>query len=74
LVQKKAEFSETIKMIEETLEARIGRGALMSKLNATTSIFVLKNKYGYTDKLENRHIDVSLEDIIARMSELPDVN
>lgn len=47
------EITESIKRIKSILETRINTGALKGKLNATMTIFNLKNNYGWKDKFEN---------------------
>jgi hypothetical protein len=47
-----AEISESIKKVKEILETRINIGGLKGKLNATMTIFNLKNNYGWKDKTE----------------------
>ena len=44
------EISCTIKKIKQVLESRINIGGLKNKLNATMTIFNLKNNYGWKDQ------------------------
>jgi hypothetical protein len=46
------EISSLISKTREILEARINKGAVTGKYNATMSIFNLKNHYGWSDKTE----------------------
>lgn len=49
------EISDTIKAIDGMLESRVNTGGLKGKLNATMTIFNLKNNYGWKDQQEYRH-------------------
>lgn len=46
------EISETIKKIKQIFENTINHGALSGKLNATMTIFNLKNNYGWKDQTQ----------------------
>lgn len=43
-----------LEQIEGILENRIAHGALIGRLNSSMSMFVLKNKYGWTSNPENK--------------------
>lgn len=43
-----------MEQIEGILENRIAHGALIGRLNSSMSMFVLKNKYGWTSNPENK--------------------
>lgn len=47
--------SLTIKRIESKIEANLLSQALLSKVNSAVAIFVLKNKYKWSDKQEIDH-------------------
>lgn len=49
---EKSEFAPTIEMARQRVEEFIERGALNNKLNATFSIFALKNRFGWKDRHE----------------------
>lgn len=49
------EVSLAIKMIEAKIEANLLSQAAHNKINATIAIFVLKNKYKWSDKQEIDH-------------------
>lgn len=53
--KKNREFSDTIKKIDEELENRIYKYALLNKVNVAMAIFSLKNNYGWKDKIETEH-------------------
>lgn len=45
-------FRETIKRLDKLQEARLLQFALRQKINPVFTMFLLKNKHGYTDKME----------------------
>ncbi len=47
-----AEISESIKILKGLFERRLNLGGLQNRLNATMTIFNLKNNYGWKDKME----------------------
>jgi hypothetical protein len=49
------EVSQAIKRIEAKIEANLLSQAASNKINATIAIFVLKNKYKWSDKQEIDH-------------------
>ena len=51
------EIKYLIKTIDNILEQRLVVGALYNKLNTSMAVFILKNKYGYSDKqvIDNTH-------------------
>jgi hypothetical protein len=53
--KKNAEFSDTIKKVEEELENRLYKLGLKGKANQTVVIFGLKNNYGWKDRTEYNH-------------------
>ncbi|MFS4438605.1 terminase small subunit [Paracoccaceae bacterium GXU_MW_L88] len=50
--EDKEEYFDTIKRAKARCEAWVEENALMSKTNATFSIFNLKNNFGWKDKTE----------------------
>ncbi len=48
-------FSDTLKKIDEELENRLFKFALVNKVNPTMAIFSLKNNYGWKDKQDIEH-------------------
>lgn len=62
-----AETRAIIKSINDKLEQRLVLGGLTNKLNTALVIFILKNKYQYTDKqqVDNTH---RIQPILSGMS------
>lgn len=50
-------ISDTIKKVDSILEGRVASGAMRNKLNASMSIFNLKNNYGWKDEFHNKNED-----------------
>lgn len=50
---ERQEYSNSIKRALQKCESYVEKGALTNKLNATFSIFNLKNNYGWKDKTES---------------------
>jgi hypothetical protein len=48
------EFKELIDMAREIQEMKIVKWSIANKLNTTMSIFLLKNKHGYSDRVEQK--------------------
>lgn len=62
------DVNESIKRIEGILEARIINSTLSGELkSAAMAIFYLKNKHGYTDKVEQEVINKDRKPIIIEM-------
>ncbi len=55
--ENKPEFSNTIKRAKQRCEAAIEKGMMTNKMNATGSIFNLKNNYGWEERIkqDNTH-------------------
>lgn len=53
--EKDERFSSTIKEAKTVIESDLAQRALEGKNNATMSIFLLKNNFGYKDKHETEH-------------------
>lgn len=49
------QFYDISNKIKERLEMKLVTNGLANKINVGMGIFVLKNKYGYADKIENQH-------------------
>jgi len=49
------EFTETVGLIQQLAEVGLIEGGLTGKYNATFSMFMAKNKHGYSDKQEISH-------------------
>jgi hypothetical protein len=49
------QFFDLSNKIKERLEMKLVSNGLANKINVGMGIFVLKNKYGYADKIENQH-------------------
>jgi hypothetical protein len=60
----KSRFSDTIKKIDEELENRLFKFALVNKVNATMAIFSLKNNFGWKDKTETELTGKDGKDLI----------
>jgi|VirMetMinimDraft_7_1064189.scaffolds.fasta_scaffold15322_5 hypothetical protein len=55
--EEKEEFRNTIKRAKQKCEAAIEKGMMLNKMNATGSIFNLKNNYGWEERIkqDNTH-------------------
>jgi hypothetical protein len=70
-------YSATIKKIKKYFESDLVNNALKGKYNASVSIFLMKNNYGYKDSQEIKHsglkpleITVDSEDKKKKIDEL----
>ena len=50
--EKKAEFCNTIKRAKQKVENQVVSRALKGEYNSAVAIFLMKNNYGYQDKVE----------------------
>lgn len=58
--EEKEEFSNTIKRAKAKCEMAVEKGMMLNKMNATASIFNLKNNYDWKDKTEQ---DISVKEL-----------
>lgn len=63
----KAKLSDTLKKIDEELENRLFKLALVNKVNPTMAIFSLKNNFGWKDKTETELTGKDGKDLNAPM-------
>lgn len=70
--KKRDDFLPSIKMALARCEAVIESRALMGGLNATMSIFTLKNNYGWVDKTEVDNKHEVVQPIIGLEDKKPD--
>jgi len=66
-------FCQSIKALKERCETYLAENALKNKINATMSIFLLKNNHGYSDKIEskndNTNINMNYQDFKKKLAE-----
>jgi len=60
-------ISDAIKRIEDVLEARVVVGALEKDYDKTMTIFLLKNKYGWEDKVK-QEVDQKSEIVVTKIA------
>jgi hypothetical protein len=70
----KAKFSDTIKKIDEELENRLFKFALINKVNPTMAIFSLKNNFGWKDKTETELTGKDGKDLGAPLFVFQDIS
>lgn len=71
--ESKEEFSDTIKVAKARCEMAVEKGMMTNKMNATASIFNLKNNYKWKDKTE-QDMNLTGNPIIQISQEIADKN